>query len=610
MAPVHMHHFILLVAWVALGGCWPMSDAEFKLDLITARNSQAVGSPTTNGSTVTIQTVTLAKEINTALAILMVLLTIGTYWLLISYTPTLSNEIILPSKLLEDNIAAVLSLTWPKHHNVPLYKIEEGYPYDWVLFCKKETGQFGPSPDARPFHQILGFDDFRDDVTILRRQSHMVNVKAFSPIMKSLVQIAIWNYVSLWLVLVMIVNTLVYNGFLSHGITNDGVIRLFLVGVYAVASIGHRYRTMTLLYRNFTSVLFQACWTIICKEFVFGDRCAYRLGMIQGSSDMVWTSFDFELFGTMEHADTYYNLTDNDDRIGSYDGIIFSEWSVNDKRRRSHLIARDKVESKVDKFVKPIREAEIKAYEKATESALEKALANVAVLLAICLATALAPWNSIQTTSATSAQLGSYALLLSISTGFLALISSMTQLTNATESARTLLLLQENTIAAHSVYNESEDVSNKFWLRDEPTFSFSKHVEEKSQFTSSSLWRSMSFLDKLPCLLLGPALMLIPRMHGDRQSHPNYGSEIMTLKVQGVQFACRTFKFVFSRIDCLVPVSPDEGTRQQRKNIHVNAKRARENRNAGGRNENDNIVEHQQESPGTSGKFDASNAHE
>lgn len=54
-----------------------MSEAEHKLDLITARDSQAVGSSTTNSSTITTQTVTLAKEINTTLARLVVLLTTG-----------------------------------------------------------------------------------------------------------------------------------------------------------------------------------------------------------------------------------------------------------------------------------------------------------------------------------------------------------------------------------------------------------------------------------------------------------------------------------------------------------------------------------------------------
>ena len=605
-----MYHFILPVAWVTLGGCRPMSEAEHKLDFITARDSQAVGSSTTSSSTITIQTVTLAKEINTTLALLIVLLTMGSYGLLMRYTPTLSNEIILPSKFLEDNIAAVLSLTWPKRYTDSSNGIVIGYPYDWLLFYKKGAVRSIHGIGPVPSHQILGFDDFNEEPIIHERgKSYMVTVKTFSPVMKSLVQIAIWNYVSLWLVLIMIVNTLTYNGFLSHGITNDGVIRLVLVGVYAVASIGHQYHTTTLLYRNFTSVLFQTCWTFICKEFVFGDYMAMRSRMTAGgisrdpdqfdSSDKIWTSFNSELFGIMEHLDTYYvdeieprGLLDTDNVVAE---LLANDVERAPHLRAPHLVARHKTESNYAKFVKPIREAEIKAYEKATDSALEKALANIAVLLGICLATALAPWSSIQTISATSAQLGSYALLLSISAGILALFSSITQLTNATESARILLRLQEKTIEAYHSHDEGVNVSNNFSLGDEPDFSLSKDIKGKSQLTFFSFWRSMSLLDKVRCLLLGPALMLFPRKQGDRLSPPDHGFNYLSLKVQGVQFACETVGPMLGRISRL-PLSSDVETGQQREKKHVNAKRERENMN-----ENDNLVEHRQENPGTSG---------
>ena len=550
-----------------------MSEAEHKLDLITARNSQAVGSSTTNSSTITIPTVTLAKEINTTLGGLIVLLTIGSYWLLMRYTPTLSNEIILPSKLLDDNIATVLSLTWPKHfggslkESIPPNEFRYGSVDHLVLVCKKWTNKVESYHKQRLWHQLLGFDDLKGKSNILQMgKSYMVKVRAFSPIMKNLVQIAMWNYISLWLVLVMIVDTLVYNGFLSHGINNDSVLRLLLVSVYAVATIGHRYHTTTLLYRNFTYVIFQTCWTIICKEFIFGDRVKYELQVVDrptDSSDIVWTSLDFELFGTMEHLGIYQDLTMESGSVGFYnESDVFSEWSKDDERRWSHARRLDKTGSKADTFAKPILEAETKACERATESALEKTLANVAVLLGICLATALAPWNSTQTISATSAQLGSYALLLSISAGFLALMSSMTQLMNATESARILLLLQEKTIAAHEFNQEDGDVSKKYSLRDEPDFSLSKDIKGKSQLTSCSLWRSMSLFDKLRCLLLGPALMLIPRMHGARLGHPDQGSDFLSITVQGVQFTCGTIGSKLGEMSRLVPPSSNKETGQ------------------------------------------------
>ncbi|KAH0443924.1 hypothetical protein CcaCcLH18_00750 [Colletotrichum camelliae] len=102
-------------------------------------------------------------------------------------------------------------------------------------------------------------------------------------------------------------------------------------------------------------------------------------------------------------------------------------------------------------------------------------LANIAILLGICLATGLASWTSAVNNDSTSSQLGSYALLLSISTGLLALISVHSQLTNATESARTLLLLHEKTIDAVTM-GEDDSVMRTFSLEDMPSFGFSEGI--------------------------------------------------------------------------------------------------------------------------------------
>ena len=619
-----MYHLILILVLVASGGCWPMFEAEHKLNLTIARDSQPVGSSTTNSSAITIQTLTLSKEINTTLGGLVLLLTVGTYWLLVRYTTTLSNEIILPSKFLEDNMTAVLSLTWPKHFiGSQKETLNPSYKMPWVLFYMKQSCMHKSKEvlvGKSPFHEAQGSYDVKELPTFSQPRSFMVTVKAFSPVMKSLVQIAIWNSVSFWLVLVMIVNTLVYNGLVSNNITNDSIIRLVLVSVYAVANIGHLRRTTILLYRNFTFVLFQTCWTIICKEFIFLDylsyidyvttfsedgNCGYRhhLHKVKGASTMSastmdWRSLNLELFGTMERSNTYRVLEDSD-RIGYWEADgVFSMLSVDDKRRQSNLKKRDKTESKFDKFIKPLRETEIKAYEKATDSALEKTLANVAVLLGICLATALAPWTSTQKIDATGAQLGSYALLLSISTGLLALVNGITQLTNATDSARTLLLLQERTIETSHDTHESEDVSKNFSLRDEPKFGFSKGIPGGSQLTSFGLWRSTSLLGKLPCLLFGSALMLIPRFHWDRQRFRSRTA--LFFPVQDVTFACNTHGPNFSNIFRPLPNWPGP-------NVETGQKR--ENLQAGKGKYNDNTVKRQRKEQGINGNSDTSDAH-
>ena len=55
---------------------------------------------------------------------------------------------------------------------------------------------------------------------------------------------------------------------------------------------------------------------------------------------------------------------------------VNSLWPGDDERRDSHLKAQDKMESKLDKVIKPLSEAEIKVYEKAINTTLEKYLQN------------------------------------------------------------------------------------------------------------------------------------------------------------------------------------------------------------------------------------------
>ncbi|KAF7512843.1 hypothetical protein GJ744_011946 [Endocarpon pusillum] len=574
---VDMHLFILLVAFIALGGCWPMFDP------MLARDSQLVGSPTTNtsNSALTAQTLTLSKKINTCLAGFIFLLTAGTYWIIMTFTSPLSNEIFLPSKFVEENVAIILSLLWPKH--------QRSFPdsgdlqvYYTTEITKVETSRLSTDPNPKPFLQPLCQDDLPKAFAKSELGKSVIAVKAFSPVMKSLVQVAIWNFFSFWLILVMVVNTLLYNGFLSNNITNDSIIRLILISVYAAMNIGNHYRTTTLLYRNFTVMIFQTCWAIICKSFIIGRGPFFLSGEDKfDHSRIKWASFKVELLGITERLNTYASLPKELDQVGL--GLLEEQ---------------DKTESKLNEFVKLLREAEIKAYEKSTDSALEKVLANIAILLGICLATALAPWTSVQKFDATSVQLGSYALLLSISTGLLALVSSIGHLTDATESGQTLLRLQEKMITATSGQHVDENVSKNFWVWDPPIFGFSKGIKRQSQLTQFDLWRwrGLSPLKRLLSVLLGPALFLIPAIHGyNRTINQGPWNNYLTLKVQDDTFLCGIGRGSwFGRLTRLVIYKSEQ---------------ERENLQAEGEQDNSKVAGGQQESQGTNGNSDISDAH-
>ena len=174
-------------------------------------------------------------------------------------------------------------------------------------------------------------------------------------------------------------------------------------------------------------------------------------------------------------------------------------------------MARDQNESKLDKYIKPIRDSEIKAYEKAVDSALEKTLVNVALLLGVSLASAMAPWTSAQASNATNAQLGSYALLTSTIAGLFALISSITQLSSTVESARELLRHQERTIKARNSLHETvepETVTNYVFPKSQSESALSSR--DSLALTWVRLLKSLSLSEMVPCLVFGMAWALIP----------------------------------------------------------------------------------------------------
>ena len=84
---------------------------------------------------------------------------------------------------------------------------------------------------------------------------------------------------------------------------------------------------------------------------------------------------------------------------------------------------------------------------------------------------------------------------------------------------------------------EDENISRNMSFRKAPAFSFSKNTIAASRLTPFGLWRLTTPLNKLLCLLLGPALALIPprdredaNLEGERQH--------LFFTVHGITFGC------------------------------------------------------------------------
>lgn len=516
-------------------GCWPASiPSTFE---VAARSSG-----NTSGN-ITTQTKDLSKKVNLALTVTVFLLILATYGILTMYSTELAREFALPPKLLEVNITAILSKAWPKQYTEPLSDAPPHNSTPWVLFRKGPCTDVaeGPCLPGEPTHyKLQGFSDVPGLPTAgpsrhadsRGTKASAIKIRIFSPIMRSLVQAAVWNFVSRWLVLVMVANTVVLNGFTSNNLTNDSILRLILVGVYALTNLLAQWYISTQLYDNFTCIVFQTCWTFLSGDFVFIPRWRYDGFRRQGGSSYTahqgyiesWSSIRLQLFGKTNRPYNYalggvdgsLEFLENRHLEPHRDGNCIQSKRADDghddnpKLPRSFLAESDRYGEESEFDIGPARGPEIKAYEKAAEAILEKIYANVIALLGICLTSALAPWTSMMDTNdATTSELGSHALLLTTSTGILAITGIMSQTKNATKSAWRLLQYQECAIEAAAT---GEDRVDNLPVNS-PEMSFTNGFFDELVVTATGLWGMASLQGKLASILLGPALTLIPGVH-------------------------------------------------------------------------------------------------
>jgi hypothetical protein len=121
-----------------------------------------------------------------------------------------------------------------------------------------------------------------------------------SPAMRNAVQMAIWEWVSLLLVAIMVVNTVSYNGFMTGDRTPDQWLRLGLAVVYAAANVAHFIFAWRRFLQTYSKTVEHACWSVICKSrFLFGRTKTYYKWMNRptvGTEDwrVFFRAFDVE----------------------------------------------------------------------------------------------------------------------------------------------------------------------------------------------------------------------------------------------------------------------------------------------------------------------------
>jgi hypothetical protein len=368
---------------------------------------------------------------------------------------------------------------------------------------------------------------------------------------KNTIQLAIWQWVGLWLMVIMIANTAMYNGFTSGEQNADGWPRIAVVLIYAVFYICHSIFMFYCIFGAYTVAVYSACWTLLgyAGFTIKGNLDSNNVPESRQTDPSTGSSTSIpppDLQANEGTSEGKGNLDSNnalenweiDRSIGSYtftpkiplpggqanrgtdEGKGGGKPSV-DERQKSITEVHDK------------QKKEEEEVEKATKAALDHVLVNTTILLSISVATSFSTWTPRQQSDSTSTQLGSLALLASASSALGALLGSALQASHIRHHAEKILKMKEIIINGKAKKYRKGELDD----RDRETMvGFTERFGVKP--VRHRIWPHHLLCALKPHhiifgLFLGPAFVLIP----SRKGSPSERSKIqLNLDVTGKRY--------------------------------------------------------------------------
>ena len=455
------------------------------------------------------------KMAETALAVFSVTLVIITYSILIQRGSFMSTTAMYPQHSIERNIGSLLSLAWPRSSNEAPRKGS-----NLRRDSKASSRLPGPSQIKLFYLGRMNSDDHsgivakgrldcaakpsRKDSTPYRPRLWLTSG---SHLTKNVVQLLVWEWVSLWLIVIMVFATLLYNGFLTNELSADSYPRLVVILIYALAYFFHFWYVWTICMRFFTNVAAGAAWSLLERaKFAICDSkklqhhekgAAFRFrGIDKANSEYVPLTFD----AVFKHeVDLRGHLIDHSPPSSPVDNASASDSEADDpKEVRAALATLEKTQK-----------AERETATESTRTALDRIIANAMVMMGVTLASGFSSWTTRQLTDNTpnnfaAAQIGSLALLASLSLGASTMFASAMHLTILCSSYETILSLKETKINGQAVDHYKKRQS--FYT----VLSFSRGTVPISHVSFCEILSTNNLHNFLSTSLLGPAFALMP----------------------------------------------------------------------------------------------------
>lgn len=213
------------------------------------------------------------KILVTLFAVLSVIMVSMVYALLIRRGGFMSTTAIFPTKAIKSNIGSLLSAAWPDSTDLRDQTASD--------FSSSELKVNEPDDRENSFQNAITLfylGRMKSDKTQLRVAKGVLQSAALpignskesrlwltsgSPTTKCTIQLLIWEWISVCLMLLMLATVLAYNGFFTNERNLDSYPRLIIILIYMLAFCIHAFHTWRVSLRFFTKVSAGCSWSLI-----------------------------------------------------------------------------------------------------------------------------------------------------------------------------------------------------------------------------------------------------------------------------------------------------------------------------------------------------------
>lgn len=211
------------------------------------------------------------KMAETALAMFSFMLVTITYSVLIQRGSFRSTIAMYPQHSIERNIGSLLSLAWPRRSNEASRKESNlrrdskassrlAWPSQIQLFYLGRMNSDDHSGVGAKGRLDCAAKPSRKNSTSYRPRLWLTGS---SHLTKNSVQLLVWERVSLWLIIVLVFASLLYNGFLTDKLSADSYPRLVVILIYSLSYFFHIWYAWNICMRFVTNVAAGAAWSLL-----------------------------------------------------------------------------------------------------------------------------------------------------------------------------------------------------------------------------------------------------------------------------------------------------------------------------------------------------------